>query len=148
MSQWTHVSGCIRVDGLPELLTERMVRDVFGWPSTNPFLPHDKYFHGRNIPGGSEGTLQYEIIKAGDGLVMYTVAVWGDLRDVGADDTDALVQWFTRIVTSGLLIRSASLLVEVEHGPAFVLLARHDRTVTQTPVRIETKETGVAEVSA
>lgn len=127
MSQWTHVSGCIRVDGLPMMTNERQVRSLLGTPSSNPFLETGTYEEGSNIPGGSEGTMQYAITKAGDGMVLFTVAVWGDLRDFGEDDTKEIEAWFARVAAvspqSGMMIRSAHLLVEVEYGVSFFLIA-------------------------
>lgn len=56
MSQWTHVSGCIRIDGLPE-------------------------------------------------------------------DTKEIDDWFTRIVQSVPILRAAHLLIEVEYGARYMLIA-------------------------
>lgn len=126
MSQWTHVSGCIRIDGIPQILGIGIPSHdyvaLLGRPSSEP-NGIMKYDAGENIPGGSEGTIQYAVNDAGDGLVWKTVAVWGDLRDFGAEDTPEIDAWFARIVTSPLMLRAAHLLVEVESGPRYLLVA-------------------------
>lgn len=135
MSIWTHVSGCIRVDGMPQL-GAGVLRDpthdykaVLGTPSTNAWLDDptqpigQEYENGKNIPAGSEGTIQYAVIDAGNGLVWKTIAVWGDLRDYGAADTREIDEWFQRIVSSPLMLRSAELLVETENDIRYLLVA-------------------------
>jgi hypothetical protein len=126
VSQWTHVSGCIRFDGLPQMGIVADLKKIMGEPSG----PYDAepYFDGRNIPGGSEGTIQYAATKAGDGLVWMTVAVWGDLRDFGLKDTPEIDAWFDRIAQAPppVMLRSAHLLVEVEYGGRYVLIAEGD----------------------
>lgn len=134
MSQWTHVSGALRIDGLPQMGITPDLRSILGQPSSNPFDTSSDapYREASGIPAGSEGSIQYAINDAGDGLVWKTVAVWGDLRDFGEDDTHEINEWFARIVEASslanaprtkLMLRTAHLLVEVEGGMRYVLIA-------------------------
>ncbi len=108
MSTWTHIHGCIRIDGIPALdnsIQER-VRDALG--KTCEFDSPEESWDVCNVPCGSEGSLQYQILTVGDGMVLYTVAVWGDLRDY--EDEQAIIDWFNKVtVDSGLAIRGAVL---------------------------------------
>ena len=147
MSQWTHVSGIFRIDGMPKLVQypSEYFKDIFGTPSTNPWLKHaqgnykfpleedSEYEQGKDIPGGSEGTIQYEVIHAGEGMVWKTVAVWGDLRDFDTENATKLIDvWFHKIINTekilmGFIIRAAHLFVEVENGPHYILLYNTER---------------------
>lgn len=125
MSRWTHVSGCIRLDGMPQIMRMPDIEEILGTPSSNLFLEHEAepYRTPQNIPSGSEGSIQYAVIDAGTGLVYKTVAVWGDLRDFGAEDASEIDLWFSRIVARWPIIRAAHLLVEVEYGVRYLLVA-------------------------
>lgn len=133
MSQWTHVSGVLRVDGIPQLGMTPNLRAILGTPSSNPFGdPDEPYRHAERIPSGSEGSIQYAINDAGDGAVWKTVGVWGDLRDFGDEDVHEIDAWFLSIVEASrgeniartkLILRAAHLLVEVEGGMRYVLIA-------------------------
>ena len=128
MSQWTHVSGSIRIDGFPQMGIVPNLRALLGTPSTDAFQwdGNGKWVEAKDIPSGSEGSIQWKDIRAGDGLVYVTVAVWGDLRDFGSADTPEIDAWFEKIVTAAgekALIRAAHLLVEVEGGSRYVLVA-------------------------
>lgn len=133
MSQWTHVSGCIRVDGMPQIIPlsdpSHDITGALGIPSSNDWLPGRRYREAKDIPGGSEGSIQYAITDAGNGLVWKTVAIWGDLRDFGIEDTPQIDAWFARIVDSPLMLRAAALLVEIEGNSSYLLLAEGKGTV-------------------
>jgi len=113
MSTWTHINGCIRVDGVPGLGmpgdTVYSMRRILG---DEVKFGVDAREVDNPLPTGSEGSFSYEIITAGGGLVMWTIPIWGDLRDY--DDVDAIKAWFKGVIHSGVLIRSAILEVEVE----------------------------------
>ena len=137
MSVWTHVSGILRVDGLPAAGLMANLGKLLGTPSSR-FYDDLGNERGSNIPGGSEGTLQYEVIHAGDGLVWKTVAIWGDLRDFGKGRCHEINKWFVGIVDQGkesniprskLMLRSAHLMVETEDGLSYMLVAQQDHTV-------------------
>lgn len=140
MSQWTHVSGCIRIDGMPQIAgTNNPMHDyaaVLGRPSNDDYSLGGEHGPAENIPAGSEGSIQYHATKAGNGLVWQTVAVWGDLRDFGAEDTPEIDAWFARIVASPLMLRAASLLVEVESGVRYMLIADDEKAVRRVELSV------------
>jgi len=123
MSQWTHVNGCIRIDGIPNIednVDIKSIREILG--ITCRYNSPDKRWKECNVPCGSEGSIQYKIISAGHGLVLWTVAVWGDLRDFGSKDVKKIRKWFKKITEeSGLSIRSAILEIRIEYGKTIVL---------------------------
>jgi len=123
MSQWTHVNGCIRIDGIPNIednVDIKSIREILG--ITCRYNSPDKRWKECNVPCGSEGSIQYKIIPAGDGLVLWTVAIWGDLRDFGSKDVKKIRKWFKKITEeSGLSIRSAILEIRIEYGKTIVL---------------------------
>jgi hypothetical protein len=118
---------------------------LFGTPSG------DDSGQSKDIPSGSEGSIQYEGIRAGDGLVWLTVAIWGDLRDFGEKDTRVIDEWFERIVAaarkenighSRLILRAAHLFVEVESGMRYLLVLNEDDD-DKTVQRIELERVAV-----
>ena len=122
MSQWTHVNGCIRIDGIPciEDVSKKSIRKILG--NTCDFNSSDSEWEACNVPRGSEGSIQYELISAGGGLVLWTIPVWGDLRDFGTDDIHIIKEWFDKIINkSDLSIRSAILEIRIEYGETIVL---------------------------
>lgn len=81
----------------------------------------------RNVPGGSEGTLNY-IINVdsktnviGEGTNVY---IHGDLRDVM--DADKIIDWLNRIIKD-CLIRDLVVKVECEYGGGepFLYMVKH-----------------------
>lgn len=154
MSQWTHVSGCLRVDGMPQMGLVADIRAILGTPSGE--YDAKPYEEGSNIPGGSEGTIQYAINAAGDGLVWKTVAIWGDLRDFDLDDCAEIDTWFARIVAASdmpqqkqtrLMLRAFHLVVRVEYGQSYLLIcedgAEFDSPKTVRRVNISAPAGGV-----
>jgi len=120
MSIWTQIAGCIRIDGIPSLEPDIYERVEAALGRTCNFDSAESEWSACSVPCGSEGSLQYNIIPAGDGLVLYTVAIWGDLRDY--EDAKEIIDWFGRItVDSGFLIRSAILEYQIGHEDAQVL---------------------------
>lgn len=110
---------------MPQLMgTRNPMHDyatVLGTPSSNDWSIGADRMEAKNIPTGSEGSIQYAVSDAGDGMVWKTVAVWGDLRDFGADDTPEIDAWFARIVASPLILRGAFLVVDIEYGASYLL---------------------------
>lgn len=123
MSQWTHVSGVLRLDGMPMLpkMTEMDVRQILG-----PMCLFDAWDESSTLPRGSEGSLQYNVLRAGNGMVLWTVPVWGDLRDYGYEDARELEPWLLNIAKNWPLVRSAHLLVEVEGSPPYFLIVDNE----------------------
>lgn len=140
MSVWTHITGNIRIDGLPGLSplhTVEAVKAIFG--NTCSFDDDEAVRDACTVPCGSEGSLQYEVIEYSDGLPWVTVAVWGDLRDY--DYIAEIKQWFERILCGeGLIIRQAVLSVSVENGREIIYYAAHDDGNTSVRTLTVTKE--------
>jgi len=118
MSNWTHVAGIIRVDGLrigadaePDwdsiLGKELRYGDVFErWVEAED---HPEHF----MPLGSEGSLVKTIwVNPNESCVAaYTVSIFGDLRD--HDDPDAIIEWF-KSKCSEMYVRQATITVKNE----------------------------------
>ncbi len=135
MSQWTHVNGSIRIDGLPMIpgADEESIRVLMGRMVF--FNDPKKKWDRCSVPCGSEGSLRYVPIKAGDGIVLWTVVIWGDLRDY--DNVKEIKEWFTGIVDSlhpghgrGIFVRSAILEIEVEYRGTVVLVYKPNKHAT------------------
>lgn len=107
MSQWTHVNASIRIDGIP-MLEEPITKEELGPISTweNPC--------DTKIPTGSEGSLEYTIIKCGgeNSLACRVVCFYGDLRDYS--DHEEILKYFKDIV-KGKMVRSGILEIYVEY---------------------------------
>jgi hypothetical protein len=114
MSIWTHVVGCIRVDGIPgisPICDSGVLQGILGeirdydWDGDES-IP-------TKLPGGSEGTLQYRTIEYGEGLTWMVVAIWGDLRDYS--NVDEIERWWNEVIRDlEHNIRDAVLTVKVE----------------------------------
>lgn len=119
MSVWTHVVGCIRVDGVPSIHPDQdmhTVKKILGPVST---WKHPADTH---LPEGSEGSLQYEIIEYDEGLPWLAIPVWGDLRDF--DDAERIRRWFDLTIdeiNKTFMVRDACLRIEVEGMEPVVL---------------------------
>src|SRR3990167_5577525 len=108
MSIWTHVVGCIRVDGIPDLGARiHTIEKILG-----PICTFDNWNDASILPRGSEGGLQYRIIEYHTGLPWIVIPVWGDLRDF--DDTETIKAWWDEILLKLQWIRDAVLRVQVE----------------------------------
>lgn len=110
MSVWTHVNGSIRIDGIPCFQPDIDEKIVKSLGKTCDYESNRAAWDACSVPCGSEGSIQYAINDAGDGLVYKTVAIWGDLRDY--EDIGAIEKWFRGICESGLMIRQAVIQVE------------------------------------
>lgn len=116
MSQWTHVSGTIRFDGF---------RSVGQQPpdlgSTVGFDDPEGDWDACDVPCGSEGSLQYQIIENPHltATAAWVAVFWGDLRNFGENaekDVQTIVDYFERIV-KGAHLRGGVFDVQVEGGP-------------------------------
>ena len=119
MSQWTHVAGCIRVDGLPGFGFDP---DLSCLGRVVKYDDRDAWETGSDgLPMGSEGSLYYQIIEGEPGsFAAYAVAVWGDLRDY--DSVDEIESWFKKVVIdSKLSIRDAVLVIHVDYQKRCIL---------------------------
>jgi hypothetical protein len=127
MSIWTHVNGCIRIDGIPQIdgRHEHWYRDVLG--NTVSYDDPDDAWEKCNVPKGSEGSLHYHLVQAGGGLVLWTVPVWGDLRDFDKSQVHEIKEWFERVVArSDLTIRDAVLTIHTEGQNSITLVSEED----------------------
>lgn len=115
MSQWTHINGSIRIDHIQQLAPPIPFGEIF---KTAHYDDPDAKWNECNVPCGSEGSLQVNVWTNPDKscLAVYTVNVFGDLRDY--DNVDEVREWFRSIVKNpGLIIRDAVLTCNVEfHG--------------------------------
>ncbi len=117
MSQWTHVNGQIRIDGIPSMCS----KPDFGKICTLSMMDEMSYdeweqLHKEcDVPSGSEGSLQYKVDVVGTGMVWCNVSIYGDLRDYGDKGINRIINWIKER-TSGHFIRQASIMIEVESG--------------------------------
>lgn len=116
MSVWTHVAGVIRVDSIRGLMPAPKFDKIFVkslWGDTNI----------SNMPSGSEGSLDYRIIENPDeaSMAAYTVVIFGDLRDYGADRTEDIKDWWERVLSEFEMVRQAVLQVCPEDGESVIL---------------------------
>lgn len=111
MSVWTHVAGCIRVDSFP-FMAQPDFKKIF-----IKELWDEKDEGECNMPNGSEGSLDYRIIRNPDPDAMsaYTVLIFGDLRDFGKDDRNEIEEWWNRVLKECGMIRQAILQVIFEN---------------------------------
>lgn len=122
MSKWTHVVGCIRIDGMPTIApthTVEAIQDVLG-----PMCLFDNWDDASVLPRGSEGSLQYQVIVYNTGLPWIAIPIWGDLSDY-TDDVE-IKKWFESILKkfsdfSKGIIRDACLRVQVEGNEPILL---------------------------
>lgn len=124
MSQWTHVVGCIRIDGLPKIdpqtYTIENIKQILG-----PICLFGDWNENSTLPIGSEGSLQYEIIEYYSGLPWVVIPIWGDLRDFGPGDTPGIIEWWKNILkqfeTKKFIVRDAVFKLEPEGFPETLL---------------------------
>jgi len=142
MSTWTHVNGSIRIDainGVPliPLASRRELEEHLG--NTWMFEDDSETMAKCTVPAGSEGSLQFEISKVGDGLVFWTVAIWGDLRDFGQGEVGQIESWFSRVCSrKDCMVRSAVLEIETEGGGSRTILF-WDEDHLETYVQVKRK---------
>lgn len=124
MSIWTHVNGCIRIDGVPQLDLKSDVQDVVDiMGNTCDWEDSEEIWEKCTVPKGSEGSIQYKILKVGDGMVLWTIPIWGDLRDY--DNVKEIEDWFMGIIANpDVWIRSAVL--EIEGGEYKVITYKNE----------------------
>lgn len=116
MSVWTHVAGVIRVDSIRGLTPAPKFDKIFVkslWGDENI----------SNMPSGSEGSLDYRVIKNPDksSMAAYTVVIFGDLRDYGADGTEDIKDWWEHVLSEFEMIRQAVLQICPEDGESVIL---------------------------
>ena len=123
MAQWTHIIGCIRIDGLPGVVeshTVENVKKIFG-----PMCLFDDWNEKSTLPLGSEGGLQYQVIEYYHGIPWVVIPIWGDLRNFGPEDILIITDWCEQILAKlekeSFIIRDAILQSEPEGFPQTIL---------------------------
>lgn len=152
MSDWLHVNGMLRVDGLPKVsptgyatvhiiqligpmllpyfnLLQNSERTIIIPPSQGQYTTNPKIKCA--LPRGSEGSLQYRVIEYDTGLPWVSVPFWGDLRNVESDGD--VVKWFTQLCCQidgqWGFIRDSVMLTQVNGGqPCCYITRRHEET--------------------
>ena len=116
MSIWTHITGTIRIDDFDTMsnLSNIFIRDTW----------HNRNKNG-NLPSGSEGSIDVEIIERNEEGTEYmkTVAFFGDLRDFDSHKCQEVKKWWFEIpnrLKSGY-VRQAVLQVQCEDGYECIL---------------------------
>jgi hypothetical protein len=126
MSIWTHVVGCIRIDGLPEIDSKiKDVETIFGRPCLFNNLMGGADRNLCKLPMGSEGSLEYKIYEYSNGMPWLAIPIWGDLRDV--DSCESIRKWWFDILKEidsskyCFYIRDAILKIDVEGSQPIIL---------------------------
>lgn len=116
MSVWTHVAGVIRVD---------CIRGISEPEFNKIFIKSlwSEYNSDCNMPSGSEGSLDFRVIENPykDSVAAYTVVIFGDLRDFGAEDIHKIEKWWDRVLEQCGMIRQAILQIQPEDGDVKIL---------------------------
>lgn len=117
MSNWTHVAGIVRVDGLRLAgMDEPNFDELFGKELEYEGDWEDYELHSElYLPAGSEGSLKKSVWVNPDEsyIAAYTVSIFGDLRD--HDDPNEIVEWFKEKLKN-VLVRNATITVENERN--------------------------------
>lgn len=113
MSQWTHVAGVVRFDGIAGMMPEPVLGNTVSYED-----PERKWSEC-NVPMGSEGSLSHNMVTSSrdSDLARWVATIWGDLRDY--DNADEIIEYFKRIV-NGQMIRSGVFKIDVEGSPTRV----------------------------
>lgn len=95
MSEWTHVIGAIRYDGLGAL-----GKDQPDLGTSCGYYDDDEQWEECDIPCGSEGSLQYAIWTNPDDncVARWIATIFGDLRDYDEGKSQEVIDYFNRIV--------------------------------------------------
>lgn len=96
MSNWTHVAGIIRVDGLSKIDFDEIIGKECLFESPEEVWDDMEEHPDNYLPMGSEGSLQKIIWENPDKncLASYTVSIFGDLRDHYS--TSDIIEWFKK----------------------------------------------------
>lgn len=118
MSVWTHVAGAIRVDCLRCLGKKPDFNKIFVSELWN-----ENKFGACNMPRGTEGSLDFRVIENPDkdSIAAYTVVIFGDLRDFGAEDIYVIEDWWNEVLEQCGIIRQAVLQIQPEDGDVKIL---------------------------
>jgi hypothetical protein len=135
MSQWTHVNGNIRVDGVAGIIPDPDFKNLF---KTCDFDEDETKWNACNVPKGSEGSLKINIWQNphDSHAARFSIGIFGDLRDYS--DKDEIKSWFEDICTKhDLMIRDAVVTCSVEYDAIYVFTFFNDKVYEQ---KIEREE--------
>jgi hypothetical protein len=133
MSQWTHVCGAIRIDGLEFLGKNIAVELSNNFGNTVSFDDPEEDWDFCNVPCGSEGSIQYDIQHTGDdnSISWGVVYIWGDLRDYC--NNEAIYQWIRKACESkSYFIRSCCVKIDIEGNDSYIVLDENEQIIMQT----------------
>ena len=118
MSIWTHVAGCIRVDGFVyDAADDDELKEKIN-SSVGKIINFADADYNTNIPCGSEGSLKYKWLRNDhrSATNIGQILIWGDLRDYS--NVDAIETWLSEIVDNlakhNFYIRDGIASVDVE----------------------------------
>ena len=119
MSNWTHVAGIVRIDGLRGLIETPDFDKIFGkeclFDSPSAVWRDYDEHPDDYLPMGCEGSLQKSIWVNPDEdcAAAYTVSIFGDLRD--HHNPMEIIDWFKQICArDDLWIRNACIVADNE----------------------------------
>jgi hypothetical protein len=116
MSQWTSITGALRLDGVPNMMpncTVESIKKLLG--HTCGFDSPSEGWKVCTVPCGSEGSIQYLVHEYSDGLPWVVVTIWGDLRDFGSgEQIEEVKKWFYGICKEYPLVRQGILQIRVD----------------------------------
>ena len=138
MSQWTHVSGCIRIDGTCissiDKTLQNKIEDAFG--STVSYEDPEVDWLNCKAPLGSEGSIQYGVVRTGDegSMSWGLIYIWGDLRDYYEFDK---IYFWIKEACKDLYIRSCSVKVDVEGAGTYFIYDEYDLVNYKTEILLK-----------
>ena len=107
MSQWTHITGCLRIDDMTKIFSNvSFIDDNF------------KKSLIENSPQGSEGGLDFTFKKGKSGCTNTdNIFFYGDLRDFGEKDLikiEKFVKWIQDYLKDNVMIRQLDICCDIE----------------------------------
>lgn len=156
MSQWTHIAGVVRIDGLPVVVglnqEQERAEIIKMIGNTCDFEDGDDKWDACNVPCGSEGSIQYSYAFSGrdegigHSITRSAIPIYGDLRDYS--DAEAIIKWFKQVIAKfqpdhpenkGLFsIRDAVLSIEVEGRKEKTLCVWNEKEIVTTEIKRDT----------
>lgn len=147
MSQWTHIVGMIRIDAMGNHGgVDPIIRKCFG--NTCQYNDTSKVWDECNVPCGSEGSLQYDVVYFGyketkgnihsSSISWGAVQIWGDLRNY--DDHEEIYQWVLKVVKKlekhHLYVRDMAIKIHVEYQSDYFITIRDTDDLVDKIIKI------------
>ena len=123
MSQWTHINGSIRLDGL--YFDQAIDKIPLALGPTCTYDDCEDIWNAAikfGTPCGGEGSMQHKFVPYGEGnhLALGQIMIWGDLRDKGEETVEEVFAWVNKIQNNlkdiGFHFRNCIIEIEVERG--------------------------------